>query len=382
VKPPEYYKGREQTYLKHFFLERYLERVTYNIGSFANEFVYVDGFSGPWKSGDEALEDTSFMIAIKKLREVREGLAKIGRTPKIRCLFVEKDPESYRALEAAVRHVSDIQVQPLNGDFEQSIPEVLKFVGKAFSLVFIDPTGWTGFGLKQITPILQHRPGEVLVNFMFDYINRFFDDPRPDIASSFTELFGGPGWEDAVRSAVRREDAIVDLYRERMRAAGGFVHVTSTRVLKPTHDRSYFYLVYGTRHFKGLVEFREVERKAVDEQERVRFAAKQESREARTGQTELFSADDVAGVPASFEVERSVQRDLAVERLRALLRHQPKVPYEEALASLLELPLVWEADVKRMILDLRDAGELNVVGLNPPERTPKKGHLLVRKDLG
>ena len=85
-----------------------------------------------------------------------------------------------------------------------------------------------------------------------------------------------------MRTGVRREDAIVELYRDRMRVAGGFAHVTSTRILKPTHDRSYFYLVYGTRHLKGLVEFREVERKAVDEQERVRFAAKQESREART----------------------------------------------------------------------------------------------------
>jgi three-Cys-motif partner protein len=381
VKPPEYYRGREQTYLKHFFLERYLERVAYNIGSFHNDFVYVDGFSGPWKSGDEALDDTSFMIAIQKLREVREGLAKVGRTPKIRCLFIEKDPGSYRALETAVRHVTDIQIETLNGEFEHSIAQVLKFVGKAFSLVFIDPTGWTGFGLKQITPILQHRPGEVLVNFMFDHINRFLDDPRPDIAASFAELFGGPGWETAVRSAVRREDAIVELYRERMRAAGGFAHVTSTRILKPTHDRSYFYLVYGTRHFKGLVEFREVERKAVDEQERVRFAAKQESRESRTGQTELFSADDVATVPASFEVERSVQRDLAVERLRGLLRRQPKVRYEDSLATLLELPLVWEADVKRIILDLRGAGELDVVGLNPPERTPKKRHVLVRKNV-
>lgn len=149
MQSPEYYKGREQTYLKHFFLERYLERVTYNIGSFANEFVYVDGFSGPWKSGDEALDDTSFMIAIKKLREVRDGLAKVGRTPKIRCMFVEKEPGPYRALEAAVRDVTDIQIETLNGEFEHSIPEVLKFVGNAFSLVFIDPTGWTGFGLKQ-----------------------------------------------------------------------------------------------------------------------------------------------------------------------------------------------------------------------------------------
>ncbi len=55
MKPPEFYRGREQTYLKHFFLEKYLERVAWNILSFRDEFVYVDGFSGPWKSEDEAL---------------------------------------------------------------------------------------------------------------------------------------------------------------------------------------------------------------------------------------------------------------------------------------------------------------------------------------
>lgn len=64
---PEYYRGREQTYAKHFFLERYLDRVAWNIFSFRNEFVYVDGFSGPWKAADEAYEDTSFAIALNQL---------------------------------------------------------------------------------------------------------------------------------------------------------------------------------------------------------------------------------------------------------------------------------------------------------------------------
>jgi len=48
-----------------------------------------------------------------------------------------------------------------------------------------------------------------------------------------------------------------------MRAAGGFTHVTSTRILMPAADRTYFHLVYGTRHVKGLVEFRKVEEKVV-----------------------------------------------------------------------------------------------------------------------
>ena len=56
---PEYYKGKEQTYLKHFFLERYLETVAFHIGYTYREFVYVDCFSGPWKAADEQLADTS-----------------------------------------------------------------------------------------------------------------------------------------------------------------------------------------------------------------------------------------------------------------------------------------------------------------------------------
>lgn len=35
--PRSAYEGREQTYVKHFVLERYLERVAFNIFSFSNE---------------------------------------------------------------------------------------------------------------------------------------------------------------------------------------------------------------------------------------------------------------------------------------------------------------------------------------------------------
>jgi len=377
MKALAYYQGREQTYLKHFFLERYLERVAYNIGSFADEFVYVDGFSGPWKSVDESLEDTSFIIAVKTLRQVRDGLAKVGKSRRIRCLFIEKDPVAFRALEHTVKNISDLEVKALKGDFEQVIPQILRFVGKSFSLVFIDPTGWTGFGLTQITPILQHHPGEVLVNFMFDYVNRFLDDPRPEIAASFTELFGGPGWESALLVGARREDSIIALYCERMRTAGGFAHVTSTRILKPTADRAYFYLVYGTRHPKGLLEFRAVEKKAVAEQELVRLTAKQTSRVDRTGQSELFTAANLSEVPPSLDDERRKQQAAALQRLRKIISGNQRVPYERALTSLLEMPLVWESDVKRMIMDLHDSGELDLEGLKPRERTPKPGHILM-----
>jgi three-Cys-motif partner protein len=91
-------------------------------------------------------------------------------------------------LEREISSVSDLEVEALHGEFENLIPDILRFVGRSFSLVLIDPTGWTGFGLQRITPILQHRPGEVLINFMFDYVNRFLDDARPDEAMSRLRL--------------------------------------------------------------------------------------------------------------------------------------------------------------------------------------------------
>ena len=154
MKEPEAYRGREQTYLKHFFLERYLERVAYNIG-WGRDFVYVDGFSGPWRSEDEAFEDTSFMIAINKLRAVRDTLAEQGKRPTIRCLFVEKDPKVFAELESATEDIKDIEVQVINGEFEAVLPEILAYVGSSFALTFIDPAGWTGFALKRIAPLLR-----------------------------------------------------------------------------------------------------------------------------------------------------------------------------------------------------------------------------------
>lgn len=307
MKEVEYYRGREQTYLKHFFLERYLERVAYVIGYSYPEFVYVDGFSGPWRSQSEAFDDTSFIIAIKQLRKVSEGLTKIGKKPRIRCLFIEKDPDAFRALQSAISDISDLETKPLHGDFESLIPKILNFIGQSFSLVFIDPSGWTGFALHRIRPILQHRPGEVITNFMFDHINRFLDDPRPEIAQSFDELFGGPGWNTALQAGRGREEVIVELYRERMRSAGDFRHVTWTRILKPTADRSYFYLLYGSRNVKGLLEFRGVEKRAVEEQERVRLTAKQTDRVERTHQPELFLAATLAAGTSSFDDDRASQ---------------------------------------------------------------------------
>ena len=73
------YAGREQSYVKHVFLERYLEALIFKTASVYNHIVYVDGFAGPWQSANEQFEDTSFGIALNALRRAKETWKNNGR---------------------------------------------------------------------------------------------------------------------------------------------------------------------------------------------------------------------------------------------------------------------------------------------------------------
>ena len=381
MKPPQAYRGNEQTYIKHYFLEKYLERFAYNILSFSNDLIYVDGFSGPWKSKDESYEDTSFAIAINKLREVRDAKRKRGQTVYPSCIFVERKPDSFAELEQAVSRISDLRVKAINSDFESAIPEIVHEVGESFAFTFIDHTGWKGFGLRQIQPLIKKK-GEVLVNFMFDYINRFAQHPDRATAETFNSLYGDDEWYDSfagyVDEGTTREDALVAVYMDRLRLAGNFKHVTCTRIQKPLVDRSYFYLVYGTRHWKGIQEFRKVEEEVAQEQGRVFRAARQQSKLAKTGQDDLFASANISEPNLPFEQQRARKLQLGRRSLFSVLSAQEEVSYESLLGEVLETPLVWARDLNSWLTELRTKGAIRVDGLEGRQRVPKPGYLVRR----
>ncbi len=307
------------------------------------------------------------MIAIRQLRKVRGILADKGRNPGIRCIFVESDAGAFAELESCIEDITDMEVRALHGEFEQVLPDIVAGVGQSFALTFIDPTGWTGFALETITPLLAKR-GEVLVNFMFDFVNRFRADERETTARTFDELFGGPGWEEPVRMG---EEAMLAFYLERLKQKCRFRYVTHTRVLKPLSDRTYFYLVYATRHPKGLVEFRAVERPLLKEQEQVRADVKQTARIKKSGQGELFRDADAGADPLKGELERNQSRARNV--LMDLLGERSPRRFEEVLPPMLETPMVDKSVAKRIMTALRDAGHLVIEGMKPRQRLPDGG---------
>ena len=69
---PDAYRGREQTYIKHTLLTKYLDRLGHKVRSQWDSINYVDCFAGPWQSAEPDYRDTSFGIAFHDFRSVRK----------------------------------------------------------------------------------------------------------------------------------------------------------------------------------------------------------------------------------------------------------------------------------------------------------------------
>ncbi len=374
------YQGREQSAAKHLILESYLEKLVYKVGFNRPDLTlnYVDGFAGPWESQTDDLSDTSPFLALRKLIEVRDGLAKHHRQLAVRAFFVSTSRAGATQLRALESQFTAAAIQIEIGTFEDALGAAASFArggSNPFAFIFIDPTGWTGFGLRAITPLLRTGGNEVLINFMTGDVVRFVDTPDPRFEGSFVDLFGDASYRDAWRGlqGLEREDRIVETYCGRVAQAGGYRHCVSSVVLSPRADRTRFHLVYGTRSDEGLVTFREVERAALAFQRTSRAEAQQRDRVRRTGQGELFEGARMVNRTLEDELrERYLERAFGMLDV-ALARAPDVVAWDTLVLNALRVPMVAEQDVKDWIKSRAHLAE--VVGLaSPRARTPKWNH--------
>jgi hypothetical protein len=111
------YAGREQAYVKHVFLERYLEVLALKTASTYDHIVYVDGYAGPWQSANERFEDTSFVIALNALRRAKETWQNSRRDVRMTALLVERDPKAHAKLATLQDRYPDITIKTYQADF-------------------------------------------------------------------------------------------------------------------------------------------------------------------------------------------------------------------------------------------------------------------------
>ena len=273
----------------------------------------------------------------------------------------------------------EVETDARNGEFFDLRESILSWCGPAdFTFFFIDPTGWKKVvEVPTLRPFLERPNSEFLINFMYDFVLRthtqeaFQDDMRaifgyiPDTAGLLPK---------------RREEHLIRLYRQQLKEItsnkGGIARTASVPILYPWRDRTLYHLVYLTRHAKGLSVFMEASEKIAYVQRRVRAQAKQEYRESRTRQLELFSSD------SDIQIEEATDLSEVKTYWLDRLSHEPRRFGIEQLADMLEETGWFESDLQAAFGELVGEGSAANVDDEKKRRRKKYIHFEANRNQG
>jgi three-Cys-motif partner protein len=383
----ENYTGREQAYVKHVFLESYLERLAHKVASVYSHIVYVDGFAGPWQSANENFQDTSFGIGLNALRRAKASW-KDKHDVQMSAFLVERNPAAYAQLAGIPPRYTDVAIKTYEADFLTVIELILKDIPKdAFALFLIDPKGWR-IPLRQLEPMLRRRNSEVIFNFMFNFINRAASIKDPTIVSGLQELIPFGQWREQLNaleasgdsSPERRKQILVDAFGSSLAQLGDYPYVAETTVLRPLADRPLYCLFYATRNSTGIEVFRDSQIKALTEQSSTRAAARLAHASRGTGQGELFESQYEMGPD---ELSRFLEEERGKAE-RSLIELSPKAPsyvrYEHLWPLVLARHVVKRSDVNRIAARLRQEGRLLFPDWEQSKRVPQSNYGVQRRE--
>jgi three-Cys-motif partner protein len=272
------------------------------------KIAYIDCFAGPWKSATDDLSDTSPGIAINRMSTCQTALATTHhKQVRVRSIFVESDAARAELLSTHVQSAPDNIVRPevWRTSFEASIPAILRWLEPdEFAFVFVDPCGWKGFIEPAVlAPFLKRTKTELLINFMWNFINLATGHVEQD--ANLSAIFG-EDWQTFVAySSEAKQRELMRLYRQKLAKAceGHGAHRLRTAMLPVEYidkKKVIFNLVYATHNATGLVVFWEQAEQAALHQSRLKLQHRLD-RIAERGQPDFFNADthrDAAEFPS------------------------------------------------------------------------------------
>ena len=357
-----HYSGREPAFVKHTFLDRYLPPLVGKVCSSYDEFVYVDGFAGPWKSAaGETFNDTSFGIALNHMTAQRLLYLSKGRDIRMRAFLVEKEANSFKQLQSSVGLFPKIEVIPLHGTMELHATQIAASIpASAFSFTLIDPKGFPQ--IDALTPLLQRQNAEALVNFMFDFATRFAETDLIPALENWLSTYGGSDWKAEVAglSGDERESKLSKLAAESLRSIGQYRYAPVISVDKAIHNRTLYKLIFLSRHHEGLKVFRDSEEKALTAQAEARSVTKAKKRSQGSAMDDLFS-DGVDAVPNDRSAQVLKQsRGRAVAGLASMITAagDTGMSFGNLWPEILESNSITRSALGRYVNDLRKAGKV------------------------
>lgn len=226
-----------------------------------DRIIYIDGFAGPgrYKQG----EDGSPIVALKAVLGALKGQFQ----KPCEFHFVESKRRVAAALKANIDHLKQTSAVPETIEifvheretFEQAyqghIRARLLAHPQAPAFALVDPFGWTGIPMALFSELMKRPSTEILLNFMFEEINRFI--AHPEQVKNFDALFACDDWRKASgMMGGTRKRFIHDLYRDQLHNAAGAKYVRSFEMRNERNVSDYF-LYFASNNRLGLAKMKE-----------------------------------------------------------------------------------------------------------------------------
>jgi hypothetical protein len=246
---------------------------------------------------------------------------------------------------------SRIKCAAVHGTFDEHLTKTLNVIeaqkkSLAPAFVFIDPFGFSHTPFETISKLLRNSRCEVLVNFMYEEVNRFIS--REEHAENFDQLFGTTEWRN-VRSILepsRRRKAIHDIYLKQLKTCTEHVH--SFEMLNRGNSTDYF-LFFATNSLRGLEKMKEAMWK-VDDTGSFQFSDHADSRRLMS----LFSAQ-----PNLAPLKEAILRNFKGKQITIECLRDWVIAETEFLPKHLKGPI---------LVPMEKAGEVSVVNPAPKRR--------------
>lgn len=374
------YENREQTEAKHAILRRYLTPFAQKILRGYGSLDFIDGFSGPWENRDqEGLTDTSIGIALSTLSDVVADVRNSRPDARVRCIFNELKAESYALLSDFVaRSASDfplIDIRTFNGSFEENATAIRNASTNAFRLLFVDPTGYTGFSPEALQKF-RGRNTEVFVNFMRSYVVRFVTGEHEDREAGLIRMIGLKRARYLLDTGLTIE-TLEDEYLRMLRADLGYKFSGLSPIHNPGRDEIHFNLVFATNHPEGMEVMRTAEFGALSAHDKRRYnLAKGDMAH------DLFAA---AGQELEafgpYLKQRQIHKGMAAEELQKALKNSPAgISFEDLAATVQQKLFLRQTELGDEIVDMSERGLANAPWKERGGKKPQKSDHIASPD--
>ena len=243
------WRYEEQTKIKHLVLKNYFKVWVSKLGS-KNNTLFFDchGGCGVYIDNKENLSFGSSILAEQTAQAVNSK-----RESKNAVIVCEVKKEYFNNLKEVVKFaLPESKFNFINEDFNKVVinTKINSWYTKYPTLFFVDPFG---FDLKiaNLKNLLNSFGNELIINYMYDYINRFIE--LPDLENTISDYYGCTTWKNALNlSRKEREEFLVKLYKTQIKEYTKARYVFAYRLCYPDKDRTYYYLFHATNKIEGI----------------------------------------------------------------------------------------------------------------------------------